>query len=135
MFYGSACYHYHVFSQTHLKEECQQLKILCSNDGCSEEITRSQLDDHLQQCQYTRRQSFQWCKEDVPKKVNTTLIHLIIINCLLQEHDHEVRCNHALEKNPNGYSNAVSRRQVSSLFINEKGLLYIAVCRLIGLLM
>ena len=41
-------------SQDHLKEECQLVKILCPNDGCSEEITRSQLDDHLQQCQPKR---------------------------------------------------------------------------------
>ena len=33
--------------QNHLKKECQLVKVLCSNDGFSEEITRSQLDDHL----------------------------------------------------------------------------------------
>jgi len=80
MLYGSPCYYYHcdvVFSQTHLKEECQQVKVLCPNDGCGEEITRSQLDYHLQQCQY-RRQSCQWCKEEVPnnkQEVNNILIH------------------------------------------------------------
>ena len=36
----------------HLKEECQLVKISCPNDSCREEITRSKLDDHLQQCQY-----------------------------------------------------------------------------------
>ena len=50
--------------QDHLKEECQQFKISCPNDGCSEEITRLQLDDHLQQCQY-RRVSCYWCKEQI----------------------------------------------------------------------
>ncbi|XP_065897121.1 TNF receptor-associated factor 5-like isoform X2 [Dysidea avara] len=51
--------------QTHLKEECQLVKVSCPNEGCHEETTRSQLDDHLQQCQY-RRQSYQWYKEEVP---------------------------------------------------------------------
>ena len=41
-------------TQDHIKEECQLVKISCPNDGCSEEITRSQLDDHLQQCQHRR---------------------------------------------------------------------------------
>ena len=47
-----------IITQTHLKEECQLVNVSCPSDGCSEEITRSQLDDHLQQCQYRGGQSF-----------------------------------------------------------------------------
>ncbi|XP_065897114.1 TNF receptor-associated factor 5-like isoform X2 [Dysidea avara] len=44
---------YHCY-QNHIKEECQLVKVSCPNEGCSEEITRSQIDDHLQHCQYRR---------------------------------------------------------------------------------
>ena len=53
-----------VLVQNHIKEECQLVKFLCPIEGCSEEITRPQLDDHLQQCQY-RRQSCYWCKKEI----------------------------------------------------------------------
>ena len=65
------------FTQNHIKEECQLVKVSCPNEGCHEEITRSQLDDHLQQCQY-RRQSR---KEEAYYDQQKVLIHdyLIVI--------------------------------------------------------
>ena len=76
------CYCRIVFMQNHIKEECQLVTVSCPNEGCSEEIKRSQLDDHLQQCQY-RRQSYQWCKEEVPYDQQKVIIynhHKILIN-------------------------------------------------------
>ncbi|XP_065897104.1 TNF receptor-associated factor 3-like isoform X2 [Dysidea avara] len=48
--------------QKHLKEGCQLIKVSCPNEGCGEEIIKSQLDEHLQQCY--RRQLCQLCKKE-----------------------------------------------------------------------
>ncbi|XP_065897126.1 TNF receptor-associated factor 3-like isoform X2 [Dysidea avara] len=85
---------YHHY-QNHIKEECQLVTVSCPNEGCSEEIKRSQLDDHLQQCQY-RRQSYQWCKEEVPYD---------------QQKEHGAKCNGVPVKCPNGCNNTVSRSE------------------------
>ncbi|XP_065897089.1 TNF receptor-associated factor 5-like isoform X2 [Dysidea avara] len=82
--------------QNHIKEECQLVKVSCPNEGCHEEITRSQLGDHLQQCQ-CRRQSCQWCKEEVPYD---------------QQKEHERKCAAASDKYINGCNDIVARREM-----------------------
>ncbi|XP_065897091.1 TNF receptor-associated factor 3-like isoform X2 [Dysidea avara] len=87
---------YHHY-QNHIKEECQLVKVSCPNEGCHEEITRSQLDDHLQQCQYRRQSRKEEAYYD-------------------QQKEHEARCNGAPVKCLEGYNNAVSKREMDLHF-------------------
>ncbi|XP_065897101.1 TNF receptor-associated factor 5-like [Dysidea avara] len=86
---------YHHY-QDHIKEECQLVKFPCPNESCHEEITRSRLDNHLQQCQY-RKQSCYWCKEEVRYD---------------QQKEHEGKCTGIPIKCPSGCNSSVPRREM-----------------------
>ena len=65
----------YIITQNHIKEECQLVKVSCPNEGCSEEITRSQIDDHLQHCQYRRESRTEKECYDEQKVLLTTLVY------------------------------------------------------------
>jgi len=46
------------------------IRISCPNQGCKEDFTKSQIEDHLQNCQYSEESSTQMNKQD-PSKIHS----------------------------------------------------------------
>ena len=97
--------------QSHLKDECQMVTVSCPNEGCSEIIAKSQLDDHVQDCQYpTWSINDQLSKQDFSSSNGSTAkgrCHYAFLGCHFVGKDSELTKH--IEKDVSSHLNDICK--------------------------
>ena len=80
--------------QGHIKDQCQMVSVSCPNEGCNEVVIKSQYDDHVQNCQSSRKTNGYCGISDnhsfIVKEKSTQKCHYAALGCQVMGNDSEL---------------------------------------------